>query len=51
MPPSPPNLPLERPEFKGVVEKLNQVYGAETSQMDPRLFTAQLVNIVRDEWR
>jgi len=40
-----------RPEFKGVTEKLNQVYGAETSQMDPLLLNAQLFNIVRDEWR
>jgi hypothetical protein len=36
---------------KGIAEKLNQVYKAESTHLDPHLFNAQLASIGRDEWR
>lgn len=39
-----------RTEYKGIAEKLNQVYQVETSQLDPQLFNAQRSTLSRDEW-
>ncbi|MBK5275027.1 MAG: hypothetical protein JJE30_08245 [Desulfuromonadales bacterium] len=40
-----------RTEYKGMTEKLNQVYKTETSFLDPQLINAQFASIGRDEWR
>ena len=39
-----------RTEYKGVAEKLNQIYKVETSHLDPQLFNAQRTILRRDEW-
>ncbi len=37
-------------ECKGIAEKLNQVYKAETSRLDSQLINAQCISVSRDEW-
>ena len=41
---------MPKTECKNITEKLNQVYKAEASLVNPQLLNAQLVSIDREVW-
>ena len=36
--------------YAGVKEKLDQIYAAENSSVDPAILNAQAISIPREEW-
>jgi len=45
-----PSPLVSRTKGNNITEKLNHVYPAETSCVEPQLFNAQLVSICQDKW-
>jgi metal-responsive CopG/Arc/MetJ family transcriptional regulator len=43
-------LYLQTHRYHGITDALNQVYAAETSQLDPAFAAAQAQSIPKDEW-